>query len=170
MECPQCRHGFRPVEYEGMTIHTCDGCGGEFIDPEALAHIVQCRKQRFDASVMAECAQTSPTFGVPAAELGRELCCPACAEPMAVLNFANDTGVCVDRCPACGGIWLDHMELEKVQTLLERWSDEAPQQIQAIAADLERTRREAANRINNAFSGSRFAFVNALINRILDAA
>jgi hypothetical protein len=53
---------------------------------------------------------------------------------------------------------------------MERWADEAPQQLQAIAGKLEVARREVAEQTNDAFTGSRFAFVNALINRLLDVA
>ena len=97
-------------------------------------------------------------------------CCPSCNGSMRVTNYCGDSGVCVDRCDACGGLWLDHLELEKVQVLLEQWADDAPAQIQAVAGELENVRRETAERLDNAFAGSRFAFVNALINRFLDAA
>ena len=37
--------------------------------------------------------------------------CPKCGKPMAQVLEA---GVTVDRCRACGGIWLDALEMEKV--------------------------------------------------------
>ena len=53
---------------------------------------------------------------------------------------------------------------------MERWADEAKPQIQALAGKLEMARRNAAGNTAGSFSGSRFAFVNALINRLMDAA
>ena len=70
----------------------------------------------------------------------------------------------------CGGVWLDRNELEHIQILTERWADEAPQQLQQVAGQLEAARRDAAEQANDGFAGSRFAFINALINRLLDAA
>ena len=37
--------------------------------------------------------------------------CPACREAMPILEFA---GIEIDRCIACGGIWLDSGELEAI--------------------------------------------------------
>ncbi len=53
---------------------------------------------------------------------------------------------------------------------MERWADEAKPRIKALAGKLETARRDAADNATGSFSGSRFAFVNALINRLLDAA
>ena len=59
-------------------------------------------------------------------------------------------------------------QLEKVQALTERWSDQASDQLQAVTGELEAARQRVAASSANAFQGSRFAFVNAMINRILD--
>ena len=42
--------------------------------------------------------------------------------------------------------------------------------IEAVAGSIEEARAAANAKISNVYSGSRFAFVNAVINRILDAA
>ena len=89
---------------------------------------------------------------------------------MMLLNYLGDTGVHLDRCPACHGLWLDHQELERVQVLVERWADDAPEQIRSIAGQLEEAREQAARETTGVFQASRFSLVNALINRILDAA
>jgi Zn-finger nucleic acid-binding protein len=154
--------------YEGVRVHTCDGCGGEFVGSVELAEIVNRRELRFGEDLRRVLRDRQPIFGVPCAEVERTLVCPDCDNDMQVLNYACDTGVFVDRCPVCGGIWLAHEELEKVQVLMERWEDEAPEQIRGIAQDLEEARQSAAG--DGVFKGSRFGFVNALINGILDAA
>lgn len=85
---------------------------------------------------------------------------------MDVINYGVDSGIVVDRCTECQGLWLDNEELEKVQALMERWQDEAPAKIRAVADELAsgRKRSEAGVQV------SRFAFVNALIDRIARAA
>jgi len=172
MQCPNCDGSLREVTYEDALIRACEDCGGEFIGAEALSHIVATRGEHFPEADDADLSDIKPQFGSssPAAKMLPTLNCPECGGIMSVGNYGGDTGVFIDRCDDCGGVWLDQDELENVQILSERWADEAPAQIRAIAGKLERARREAAASTSDAFAGSRFAFVNAIINRILDAA
>ena len=171
MHCPLCGTSLREIEYEGVHVHTCDDCGGECIGPDQLAHVVRIRQERFAPEVLSQIEGRAPTFGLTGdgAE-HRSLCCPSCSGAMRVVNYSADSGIYMDRCEDCGTMFLDHEELEKIQALMERWGDEAPEQIRAISAELERARRETAEATSRAFAGSRFAFVNALVNRMLDAA
>jgi len=170
MQCPKCGTALRAVVYEGASIHTCDGCGGEVITPDALRHVVETRDKRFSPELQAQLAERTPTFGVPVDECDRSLSCPACAGSMRVVNYCGDSGVYIDRCERCTSTFLDHEELEKVQAIMEKFEDEAPEQLRAIAGELEQTRRETAEASSRAFAGSRFSFINAVINRFLDAA
>ncbi len=169
MKCPQCSSPLEATTYEDVLIHACNGCGGEMIVGDGLGHIVRTRQERFSSELKRALSERKPTFGVPS-NMQRALCCPGCGEPMKVISYGGDTGIFVDRCESCDATWLDHEELERIQVLHERWSDEAPQQLQAIGTELEEARRRAASRASKAFAGSRFAFINALINRFLDAA
>ena len=170
MNCPCCNTRLETIEYEGVSINTCPGCKGEFIDPTELSHIVRAREERFAPDVLSSVADRTPVFGVPSDDRTRTLECPACQSHMQVLNYATDTGISIDRCEGCGGVWLDDQELENVQALLELWADRAAEQIMQIAPQLEEARQSAETRASGTFDGSRFAFVNALINRILDTA
>ena len=170
MQCPQCAAGLSPAIYEGVPINTCETCGGEFVGGEELARIVQTEQQPLGQDLQLAMAHNKPSFGHTGSEPDRWLQCPACAKTMNVVNYGGDSGIFVDRCNVCGGLWLDHEELEKVQIVMERWAQEAQPQLQAIAGELEQARRKAAESTSGAFSGSRFAFVNALVNRLLDAA
>lgn len=170
MDCPACKSNLRQIAYEGVDIHTCDSCGGEFVGPEQLALIVNVREERFGPGVIAQIGSQPPTFAVPVKELQRTLECPACHAKTTPINYAGDTGVVLDRCRACSGLWLDRSELEKIQALLEKWQDQAPANIRAIADQIKDSQRRAASLTTNAFRASRFSFVNAVINRLLDAA
>lgn len=171
MNCPTCRQRLAETTYEGVKIHACGACGGEFLGPAEIAHVVKVREETFPASLHDALAAHEPTFGLSPDESTRGLACPGCRTPMHLVNYCGDTGVHVDRCPSSSGVWLDHGELEKIQVLMERWRDEAPERIRALSETLEAARRDAAARTESGgFSGSRFAFVNALINRFLDAA
>ena len=170
MNCPNCQDVLSEINYEGACIRTCNGCGGEFLGPSEIKHIVKSRDERFPTELRADLAQHQPEFGLREEEPHRELACPDCHEIMQLVNYAADSGVHVDRCPQCGGVWLDNDELEHIQVIMERWADEAPDRIRGIAGELESARQSAAEATAGSFKGSRFAFVNALINRFLDAA
>ncbi|MCK4871362.1 MAG: zf-TFIIB domain-containing protein [Phycisphaerales bacterium] len=170
MNCPICNQILHPAEYEGVTIDICDGCGGEFLDADELGHIVRARDMKFTDEVRVALEERVPAFGVPMEQRRSGLNCPKCGEPMRTMNYSGDSGVYVDRCNGCGGFWLDAEELEQVQILQEHWEDEAPLVIRAMAGELEQARLRAAEQTSRVYAGSRFAFVNALINRLLDAA
>lgn len=168
--CPACDAALRAISYENIEIHSCDSCGGEFLDSQALAHIVRTREATFAADLRADLEDHRPAAGVPDDESKRAVRCPACDNRMNVVNYAGDTGVFIDKCSVCAGVWLDRHELEKIQHLSEKWKDEASEQVREIATRLEDARLAAATKAGAGFQGSRFAFVNAIINRMLDAA
>jgi Zn-finger nucleic acid-binding protein len=170
MQCPQCASSLAPAAYEGVPIHTCEACGGEFIGGEELTRILRSPRRNASPKLDATMAGHRPRFGGAAAQPPRALRCPACDGAMAVVNYSGDSGIFVDRCGICGGLWLDHEELEKVQFVMEKWAHEAQAQLRAIAGELELARRKAADTAGSSFSGSRFAFVNAIVNKLLDAA
>lgn len=169
MNCPTCTAPLAAFTYEGVTIHSCPGCEGEFVGPEQIHAIINTRLTQFTPEVQAAAAARAPVFGVPALE-SRHLHCPQCQGQMQTLNFAVDSGIYLDRCHACSGLWLDASELERLQAVLELWEDRAPGQIALLAGTLASTRQANHDRQRSAFQGSRFALVNALMNRVLSAA
>ncbi len=170
MNCPQCSAQLKQATYEGVPIEACNGCGGEFVGGEDLARIVRTRRTHVSEPMRLALADHKPEFGNVKSQPQRNLECPACGNTMSLVNYAGDSGIFVDTCPMCGGLWLEREELEKIQAIMERWADESQPQIQALAGKLETARRSAAERSGRAFRGSRFAFVNAIINKLLDAA
>ncbi len=75
---------------------------------EELARIVQTQQEKFSDQLTGEMAAHKPMFGSEASQPDRTLSCPACSHPMNVINYAGDSGVFVDRCDVCSGLWLDH--------------------------------------------------------------
>jgi Zn-finger nucleic acid-binding protein len=167
MRCPIDQTELSPLEYEGCLVHTCRSCGGELLGGDALTHVVNVRDEKFSQDMKDGLA--SPARGAPVAQ-DHDLTCPFCEQGMQTLNYTGDSDVIIDRCMSCGAVWLDRDELEHVQILLERWQDEAPEKLRGLATELETARRRAQEQTGEAFQGSRFAFVNAVMNRLLDAA
>jgi Zn-finger nucleic acid-binding protein len=170
MNCPECKALMQTITYEGVEIQTCDSCGGEFVTEDQMGCIVRAREARFGKHLQLLLDDHKPKFGTPSSDSDRHLTCPACDSAMRPINYGTDTGVSVDRCENCHGMWLDHEELEKIQILMENWSDRAPGKLKLIASELEEARRQAAESASTSFSASRFSFINAVINRFLDAA
>lgn len=170
MRCPNCSKTMSEIEYEGSLIHSCTGCGGEFIGAQALGHIVRTRDEQFDPLRAQQWGSLQPTFSLPDDYADRLMCCPCCDTAMQVGNYSGDSGVAIDRCTRCGGVWLDREELEKIQCLLERWQDEAPAALAACYQEIEQSQQRLIEQSRSAFRGSRFSFVNAIVNRLLDAA
>lgn len=170
MHCPLDHCGLEPVSYEGALIQSCPTCGGELLSADAMQHVISTRDRVHADTELATADGAGPLPGVPLGEQGRHLTCPCCSGHMDQFNFAGDTRVIVDRCACCGALWLDRHELEMAQVLLERWSERAAGQRWAIAGSLAEARRQAADKAGGEFRWSRFAFVNAVLNRIVDAA
>ncbi len=62
--------------------------------------------------------------------------CPKCRIALRTLNYAYDSGVMVDRCPQCDGLWLDEGELESLQIIVEEWEKRNPEITAKFASKL----------------------------------
>jgi hypothetical protein len=170
MNCPNCKTPLKLVGYEGIGVETCEACGGEWLDAPELAKILALRKVKFTEKERQEVAEATTIMGVRLASVDRNLVCPKCGATTDPVNYGGDTGIIIDRCTSCGGIWLDKDELEKVQQVIEGWEDMLPEdslnytaKMRAIAADVDQKLSTQVN--NRTYLG---AMINAIVNRILD--
>src|SRR3954452_19972414 len=116
--CPRCHSPLKDADYEGVRVATCAGCDGHWMGAEQLKQIVDTRENLWEAEAL-EAWREMPAHRVPLHRESGALGCPACGEPMEAYNYAADTGIILDRCRRCGGIWLDGGELDKVQMAVE---------------------------------------------------
>ena len=166
MRCPNCDSGLRTITYEGIQIETCSGCGGEWLDESELGHVNRAREVRFDKEERRAVAEATRIKGVKLDDVDRDLTCPKCGGQTDAVNYGGDTGIIIDRCTSCGGIWLGATELEKIQMVVEGWQDGLKDDLAKHAPRLRRIAEEV-DRADD-FTLSRFGFVNAIINGILD--
>jgi Zn-finger nucleic acid-binding protein len=117
-KCPRCGSPLTAAEYEGAPVPTCGRCRGQWLGPDELKQLVEARKKTWDPDRLAAVAAT-PARRLPLEALHEDLPCPDCGTPMETFNYAGDSGVLLDKCPGCGGIWLDGGELEQVQVFVE---------------------------------------------------
>lgn len=166
MKCPNCKNHLHGVTYEGITIETCESCGGEWLDGGELATINKVRDVRFNDEEKKAVAAATPITGVKLRDVDRDLLCPKCDGVTDPVNYGGDTGIVIDRCPGCGGIWLDAHEMEKIQMLVEHWENGLPDDLKKHSARLKRVGVEIEERTRFNLAG--IPFMNALVNRVID--
>jgi Zn-finger nucleic acid-binding protein len=115
MNCPDCHVPLHSTEYLGVRIDECPSCLGRWFDRDELRRAKDhtdpdLRWLDFDAFA------GGPSDPPPASE-GRD--CPRCLVTMGVIVYES-SGVCIDKCAKCLGIWLDHGEFEKIVRHLEK--------------------------------------------------
>lgn len=166
MKCPQCKSGLEAISYEGIHIETCPACHGEWLDGGELGHINRAREARFDPEERRAVAAAVKIKGVKLSDVDRDLACPKCGGQTDAVNFGGNSGIIIDRCTKCGGIWLDAEELEKIQILVEGWQDGLQDDLAKYGPRLHENAKDVDRRDD--CSPSRFGFINAVINGILD--
>ena len=148
MQCPTCQTPLRTMDYEGIRIDSCGDCGGTWLDAGELKHVVRAREVRFDPDERRAIASAAKITGIKMSEVDRAYTCPKCKEQTSAIHYGGDSGIIIDRCPACRGIWLDQGELEKIQQIVEGWEDCLPDdlakhgaKLRQIAVDMEYRRQ-----------------------------
>lgn len=105
MNCPRCQTPLIIVEYEDIELDWCSACGGLWFN-------------RGEMDLLALKMGLPPVRFAPAppgnARDEKMLKCPECNRRMDKRLLEEDHSTVVDVCPHCGGLWLDHGELEQV--------------------------------------------------------
>lgn len=110
MKCPACARKLTEIKVGAVALDVCQGgCGGVWFDADELTHVNdQHRKSGRGLQVSRD-----ETITVDDA-LPRH--CPVCPRTRLMRRlFSLGTGVEMDCCPKCQGVWLDFGELEAIQ-------------------------------------------------------
>lgn len=102
MICPRCKSSLIVVEYEDIELDWCPSCEGLWFDRGEMELV---------ASHLGG-ARSALRFDRPARTGERTLKCPLCRKSMDKRLLGEREPVVADVCPTCGGLWLDHGELE----------------------------------------------------------
>ena len=168
MQCPHCQGEMRQIGYEGIVIESCDACGGEWLDHQELGKIVDRREKAFSDEEKRAIAESTTITGVNMQHYDRDLACPECHTPTSPVNYGGDTGIMIDRCEQCHGVWVDEGQLQRIQKLVEQWEDQLPQDLKQHGPKLRRVSSNVDDRLDMNYS--RFGFIDSLVNGILDIA
>ena len=114
MKCPACENKLETVDCRGIEIDECINCRGRWFDRDEL------RKAKDKQDDDIRWLDFDP-FGEDAGKLGvssEGKKCPKCLEKMSSIRYGN-SGVIIDKCSSCEGVWLDHGEYERIIRYLE---------------------------------------------------
>lgn len=114
MRCPACLHPLHRFKAGTVTLDGCDGgCGGIWFDHKELAKVT--RKHSKAVTKIAD-IRPDPKVRVHDNDI-RE--CPKCdAVTLEKKLYSLGSGVIMDVCPKCQGLWLDFGELDKIRDAL----------------------------------------------------
>ncbi len=166
MQCPKCNQPLQGLDYEGVHIETCPTCGGDWLDAGELGSIVEARKNRFDKNECDAVAQAATITGVKMAGLNRHFTCPKCGGTTNPVNFGDDTGLIIDRCAKCNGVWLEGGELKKIEELVEGWDDGLPADLAKYGPKLREAmvQEDQFEQVHT----THHRLIDAMINGVLD--
>jgi Zn-finger nucleic acid-binding protein len=156
------------ADYEDVLVETCPGCKGEWLDGGELKKIVQTVEETFTKEEIEALDAINETIFTLDDTTPNQLKCPKCpGVELNRFNYAATSGIALDKCPGCRGIWLDGGELENVQILVEDWAKKLEEDTEKYGEILEKTRQQVEAKFDAAVSVSRFGFVNAILRRFL---
>lgn len=114
MNCPRCSIELEKRSVDGIELDECRQCGGIWFDRDELRKL----KDHEDSDLNwmdFDIWKHRDLFHVSE----KPAKCPKCQFAMASIGYGN-TGVKVDFCVDCEGIWLDGGEFEKIISALEK--------------------------------------------------
>lgn len=126
MKCPVCAKKLTETKAGKVLLDICQGgCGGVWFDAKELDQI-NAQQRKTGGNLHITRAEAIPVDdSVPRH-------CPVCTKTKLVRRlFSLGTGVEMDCCPKCQGIWLDYGELESIQ---EETNPKPPPQPRHIVA------------------------------------
>jgi len=119
IKCPACGKAMKKIfipEY-GINIDICDqGCGGLYFDAKEL-QMVETGSDKGVNEISSYIE--GKTF--PPVDQGATRICPNCATKM-VKTKINGLNVQIDTCYNCGGVFLDHGELDLIRAGIKNCS------------------------------------------------
>jgi len=111
VKCPVCDRKLIELQAGPVVLDACQrGCGGVWFDAHELAKVNQAIPAGRQSPVVVE---REPSVTVDEERVRKCVRCRGVKLERKL--FSLGTGVIMDCCPKCHGIWLDHGELESIR-------------------------------------------------------
>lgn len=128
LTCPKCDVAFISVYYEGVRLHKCPTCHGNFVHERDIQRIIIREEIGFSDEVKRMAGiiekQSKMLGGIKIDRSPDSLYrCPKCLFPktkMLRTFYTEAYKVEIDKCFACGYVFFDDHELEVVQYMIEK--------------------------------------------------
>jgi len=106
--CPKCGTGMYPLEIENVQVDLCPKCRGMWFDAGELSRAMGLM---FSDRPWAQSLATATRTSHP---------CPACSAPLYERQLEKGSGIMVDQCLKCKGLYLDRDEFARARQYLQR--------------------------------------------------
>ena len=124
MLCPRCNGSLFANSKDGVEIEVCTDCGGIWLDANELKVLAEQAKS--DGNIAKAGVVEEVAVGVQSTQENVDMKCPKCSgATLTAFIYAFDSGIELDRCPQCSGLWLDKSELEQIVSYMVK-ADNCP--------------------------------------------
>jgi len=117
MICPKCKIGLQNAILHNVSVDYCPKCLGLWFDEDELRQAKDKKDkdlQWLDIDLWKDKEKFKVVYGIRL--------CPKCRVPLYEMYY-GDSGIIVDVCNLCHGIWLDRAEFKKIVDWLEKKAD-----------------------------------------------
>jgi len=119
MKCPRTGANMKEVEIHKIKVDISEGCGGVWFDNFEFEKFDEAHESAGDKLV-----DLMASFCKGPEDLSKRIHCPRCSDTVLMRHFASPLRkIQIDKCPACGGIWLDAGELASFRKLFPKEED-----------------------------------------------
>lgn len=126
MKCPRDGAALFPRAYEDeVYVDACPGCGGMMLDRGELEKIEEAEEHDYAGELARIPDMVGGAFEAARQKAAPDIACPACGAVMEKKEYVHCSQVIINKCPSCGGVWLDRGEIEALEIFYERSRREA---------------------------------------------
>lgn len=121
MKCPRDGTILESIDYEsGIYADYCSTCDGIWLDKSKLEKIEEIDKNDYTEELSRMPDLLAGTFDAARQKLDYDIPCPKCGVETEKTEYAYCSQIIINKCPDCGGIWLDKYELKAIEIFFER--------------------------------------------------
>ena len=115
MKCPRCKKKLIKETREGEEIEVCKACNGMWLHKQQLNNLLK------ESGGDVELCSIDDN---PHKDKNPVIKCRECKNvEMNKINFLDYSDIIMDRCPECGGFWLDKNELANMHKYIKKVED-----------------------------------------------
>ena len=117
MLCPRCKKPFSSAIFYNVEVNYCPICLGLWFEEEELRWAKDKKDKNLrwlDIDLWRDKEKFKISYGIRL--------CPSCRMPLYEVYY-GDSGIIVDICNICHGIWLDRTEFRKIMNYLKEKAD-----------------------------------------------